>query len=218
VTVYEHVMVGANLVLATGLHHRFGWRLVAIACVAAALPDWDGLTILFGASAYARGHRIWGHNLLVAGLSGGLVGVLEYRFDPCGAIQRLLAGRWPVFESPPGPRAVKPAASPTALAVYVLTGIVASFSHLGADFFYSGRGSNNVWPLRLLWPFSERAWAYPILPWGDLGASLIFILGMFCLYHWPARAQGTASLTLLAVLGYVALRWAIFSFSAGTFP
>jgi membrane-bound metal-dependent hydrolase YbcI (DUF457 family) len=206
VTVFEHFMLGGNLALAAGLHHRFGWRIVAIAAVASAVPDWDGLTILFGSSAYARGHRVWGHNLLAAGLAGTLVAMLEYCCNVCGGIQKLVATRWQQVGLPPEPSSKY---SATWLGVCVLTGLIASFSHLFADFFYSGRGSNNVWPLQLLWPFSERSWAYPILPWGDLGATLIFVVEMFALYRWPTRMQLIAILTLLSVVAYVALRWAI---------
>ena len=42
----EHAMLGGGLVLAAGLHRRFGWQLAASAAVCATLPDWDGLTVL----------------------------------------------------------------------------------------------------------------------------------------------------------------------------
>lgn len=29
----------------------------------AVVPDFDGLTVLFGLHCYAGGHRVWGHNL-----------------------------------------------------------------------------------------------------------------------------------------------------------
>lgn len=44
-TTFEHAMLGANGVVASGLHDRFGWRLVALAAIAAIVPDWDGLTV-----------------------------------------------------------------------------------------------------------------------------------------------------------------------------
>ena len=66
-TIYEHAMVGIDGALALGLQRRHGWQIVALAGVAAVLPDFDGLTILFGIQWYAEGHRLWGHNLLVTG-------------------------------------------------------------------------------------------------------------------------------------------------------
>ena len=47
-------MLGASLALAARLQSRHGWRIVAMAAVAAVLPDWDGLTILFGAARASR--------------------------------------------------------------------------------------------------------------------------------------------------------------------
>jgi len=85
-------MVGVSLAMATGLHGRFGWPITAFAAVAAALPDWDSLSILFGAQAYARAHRVWGHNLLVAVLSGSAAGIIENHFGPLGWLcQRAMA-------------------------------------------------------------------------------------------------------------------------------
>jgi hypothetical protein len=63
----------------------------------------------------------------------------------------------------------------------------------------------------LLWPFSERSWVYPIVPYGDLGATGIFIAEMFALYRWPARATTIAWISLPLVLIYVAARWALAS-------
>src|SRR5262249_31680156 len=71
-------MVGVNLALLAGLHHRYGIPIVATAALTSVLPDWDGLSILFGGEAYARVHRLWGHNLLVASLSGAAVAGLAY--------------------------------------------------------------------------------------------------------------------------------------------
>jgi len=52
------MMVGASLALGAGLHYKHGWRIVGLAAVAAALPDWDGLSFLFGSQAYAKAHRV----------------------------------------------------------------------------------------------------------------------------------------------------------------
>ena len=51
-TTYDHAMLGVCGVLATGCQRRYGWPLVATAAVAAVLPDWDGLSLLFGAAAF----------------------------------------------------------------------------------------------------------------------------------------------------------------------
>ena len=64
-------MLGINGAVAVGIHHRHGWKIAAMAGVAAASPDWDGLVIIFSRSAFAEGHRLWGHNVfacIVVGL------------------------------------------------------------------------------------------------------------------------------------------------------
>jgi hypothetical protein len=104
-------MLGGSLALASGLQRRYGWGIVALAGAAAALPDLDGLSIAFGSQAYANAHRVWGHNLLVAGGMGAAAGACEFKF---GVFQRLC--RSAVFqknagaelEPPPGnaPRAL----------------------------------------------------------------------------------------------------------------
>ena len=68
-------MYGATVALALGCHRNREWMLVAVASAAAALPDWDALSLAFGATAYATGHRrVWGHNLLVASASDKALG------------------------------------------------------------------------------------------------------------------------------------------------
>ena len=96
-TVYEHAMIGINGTLAMGLHRQHGWQIVALAGMAAVLPDLDGLTILLGPSLYADGHRLWGHNLLVAGLVAAVVSVVAYQTDTPTKAQRWLARHWKIF-------------------------------------------------------------------------------------------------------------------------
>jgi membrane-bound metal-dependent hydrolase YbcI (DUF457 family) len=207
VTTYEHIMVGVNLALAADLHTRQGWRIVALSGLAAALPDWDGLSIVFGGQTYAPAHRAWGHNLLVASLMGALVGVAEYRWAIFRrAHQALLrALRQPALDKTvahPG------FLDPGTAWLWSGVGILGCNSHLLADFFYSG-GRESSSPLPLLWPFSARSWALPLVPWGDLGATLIFVLEMFLLYRWPKYARVIAWVALALVAAYVGLRGAL---------
>ena len=88
-------------------------------------------------------------------------------------------------------------------------GGMAGLCHLPADVIYSGPAGSMDWPLLLLWPFSERSWSFPLLTWGDLGPTLIFIGAMFALYRWRTRAQLIAWLALLILGGYLTTRWAI---------
>jgi membrane-bound metal-dependent hydrolase YbcI (DUF457 family) len=204
-TVFEHGMVGASLALAAGWGTRDGWRVVAVAAAASALPDWDGLAIALGPSAYASGHRTWGHNVFVAALLGGLVGYSEYRFGCFNGLCRRLRTRYPallpVTAESPGPAARGRAA------VWVAAGLLASLSHLPIDVVYSGHGDDSPWPVRLLWPVSTRGWALSIVPWGDIAATLVFVGEMFALYRWPTHARFIAGTALVVVAGYVAVRW-----------
>ena len=197
-TVYEHAMLGVNLSLFAGLRRRYGWWLIAVAGVAAALPDWDGLSIVFGPAAYTRAHRVWGHNLLAAGFGGlgvGIVGWLLARSSPV----RTLAGRHAIAAPAPGP--------PSKLVLWACTGAIAGLSHLPADIVFNGGSNLPAWPVPLLWPFDRRGWALPIVPWGDIVVTLLFAAGMFALYRWPDRDRAVAALTLAATSAYLLARW-----------
>jgi hypothetical protein len=179
-----------------------------MAAVAGAAPDWDGLSLLFGPEAYARVHRVWGHNLLMAGAGGLLIAVLEYRFAGMTRLFQALARRTPGLVLPKAALDV-PRTSFTWLCcgVWMILGLAAAGSHLLADFFYSGHPRMRTWGLPLLWPFSDTTWALPVVQWGDLGATIIFVVEMFALYRWVGRPRLVASITLTAIVAYVWARW-----------
>jgi hypothetical protein len=209
-TFFEHAMLGGTLTLAVGLHRRHGWRIAVMAGVAAMLPDWDGLTLVFGGAAYDMSHRIWGHNLLVAATLGGVLGVVQYVGNVAGRVQHRLHRFAPASVSPPtAPPHGTSSWTWSTLAIWFLVGAGASLSHLGVDLLYSSHPRMQDWPLQLLWPFSRRNFAYPIIQWGDVGATIIFVVEMFALYRWPRLARTIASLTLGAVLLYVCVRLAM---------
>jgi hypothetical protein len=208
-TSYEHAVLGGTLALAVGAHRRHGWPLVFLAGAAAALPDWDGLSLAFGPAAYSAAHRVWGHNLLAALLGGGLVGALGYLCYHSARVRGQARTFLEKLGQPPAAPQPPPPSSAHALAVWVVVGVLAGLSHLPADVIYGSSPGAGSWPVPLLWPFSPRGWSLPLLGWGDLGPTLVFIGEMFALYRWPARAQLLAWLALLAVLGYLAIRWAV---------
>ncbi|MFZ1936070.1 MAG: hypothetical protein WCB27_09895 [Thermoguttaceae bacterium] len=49
-------------------------------------------------------------------------------------------------------------------------------------------------------------YAYPLVRWGDVGATLIFAASMFAMLRWPARLRTIAAASLLAVAAYMAFR------------
>jgi len=63
-----------------------------------------------------------------------------------------------------------------------------------------------IWGVPLRWPFSNTAYAYPLVRWGDIGATVIFAASMFAMLRWPARIQVIAAGSLMATAAYVAVR------------
>lgn len=206
-TTYEHAMLGITGVLATGLDRRYGWSIVAIAAVAAVSPDWDGLTILAGSAAFAASHRLWGHNVLVCTLSGLLMGVADYRFDLVTRCGRLLAQK--LQSAPPeGSLGVRESHSFDGFVVWVSVAVLAALSHLAADLVFSGTATLPDWELQPWWPLSRAGYVYPLVAWGDAGASIIFVAGMFAMWRWPSRRQAISLATLAGVVLYVVVRGA----------
>lgn len=166
-TTFEHAMVGALAVMATGLPRRVGWQIVAVAAVAAISPDWDCVPFLFNLEWFNQIHRVWGHNLWVSAAVGAMIAFADYFWDwssHCGRGLQWLCDR--KTES----------LLPLANVGYVGNWACGSscWSHLPADMAYSGHATLGEWPLKLLWPFSEQPFNYPLVPWGDIGASLLF--------------------------------------------
>jgi hypothetical protein len=211
VTSFEHAGLAGSLALAAGLHKKSGWPIILMAAAVAALPDWDGLTLMGGAAIFAEGHRTWGHNLLVAGLSGmvagGLICLAHSSVRVRHHSKNILGGPRDTAkdcsESPQGFHA-------SSLVVWMLVGGLASLTHLPADIICSGNSELSPWPIALLWPFSKQGFTFPILAWGDLTPTIIFVLEMFALYRWPKRAQLMALGALLVLGGYIVTRFLIF--------
>jgi membrane-bound metal-dependent hydrolase YbcI (DUF457 family) len=204
VTVFEHAMLGVTGTLAVGLHRRYGWKIVAAAGAVAVLPDWDGLSILCGAAAYDRVHRAWGHNLLVAGLSGAVVMACVCCLP--WATRGRKSPEMPARGSDPAASQRRPPLPVGRVALWAALGAMASLSHLAADLMYSHHERLPDWGVRLLWPFSQQEFAYPMVPWGDVGTTLIFVASMFAMARWPARLQSISQVTLVLVVAYFALR------------
>ena len=202
-TVYEHAMIGINGTLAMGLHRRHGWQIVALAGFAAVLPDFDGLTILLGPYWYAEGHRLWGHNLLVAGLVAAVVSAIAYQTDAPTKAQRWLAKRWKMFsvcgdlETPSHRRGE--------LCLWIVVGVVAAYSHLLMDILFSGGRNLPIWGVPLFWPFTSTAWAYPLVPWGNIGATVILAGSMFAMLRWRPWIRTIATGSLIAVVAYMVI-------------
>jgi membrane-bound metal-dependent hydrolase YbcI (DUF457 family) len=190
---YDHALLGATLALATGAQRRHGWPIVLMAAAAAALPDWDVLPRGVPAPAgYRSVHRVWGHNLLVATLLSGLVGALGY-------LIWLSARR----SSPDGGARAR-RFSGHALAVWTALAVLAVLSHLLADVCYCGVALAPEWPVALLWPFSERGAALPLVSLADHVLTWLLAVTLLAAGLRPSAAQGLGALALLVSFGYVA--------------
>jgi hypothetical protein len=204
-TSFEHALLGVNGVLAVGLHRTYGWQLAAIAGIAATLPDWDGLTILFSTQLFNESHRAWGHNVFSCLLLGLLVGGLDYCQDSVTRGARGLA-RPSRIEIPPASLGVRHDFSMSGLRVWLIVAILAALSHLPADLVVSGTATLGDWELKLFWPLSDRGYVFPCVRWGDAMISILFVAGMLAMVRWRTHTHVIAALTLLSVVGYVVVR------------
>jgi hypothetical protein len=201
-TSFEHAMLGVNGALASGLHRQYDWRVAALAGLTAVSPDWDGATILGGMQLFDQAHRVWGHGLFTCLVVAIVLATLDYRYDLVGWGQRLLHR---LLRSE-AELDTKPSNTWRRFSVWLAIAVLAALSHLAADLVYSGAEGLSDWELKLLWPFSNRGFVYPMVRWGDAGATIIFVIGMFAMLRWKPRTQPLASATLACVIGYIALR------------
>jgi hypothetical protein len=202
-TTFEHAMLGINGVIAAGLHRRYAWRVAALAGVAAISPDWDGLTILGGMELFDHAHRAWGHSIFTCVLLGCVLAGLDFRYDLVGQGERLLC--W-TLRLPSKAIATRPERNGRRLAIWLTVAIAATMSHLAADLVYSGTAELSDWHLQLLWPFSSQKYVFPMVHWGDVGVTVIFVVSMFAMVRRRDQIQPIALITLIAVVVYIVVR------------
>ncbi len=197
-------MLGATGAMAAGLHRR-SWQIVAVAGAAAGLPDWDGLSILLGPAPFDRIHRTVGHSIFVATVVAVIASLAEYRFRILARCATALSRRIEGF-----PHALdSPGEGPVLrenVFLWIIVAVLATWSHLAADLLFSGHAHLSDWGLKLLWPFSEASWVFPAVRWGDPWPTIILVVGMFAMLRRQDRLQGVAALTLVALVGYIAVR------------
>ena len=204
-TTLEHAMLGINGVLAVGLDRRWGWQLCAMAATAAVLPDWDGMTILGSVSLFDMGHRVWGHALLICVPLAMLFASLDYRYD---LMTRCARGfiRVTHLAVPDAQLTVRTTFVGRGFFVWMIVAIVATLSHLLGDVIVSGTAELSDWAIRPLWPFRDQGIVYPLVPWGDPGITILFVIGMFAMLRWKKRLQSIAIVTLVGIAIYAGIR------------
>ncbi len=204
-TTIEHALFGGYLVLASGVNRRYGWPLVAMAGVVAVLPDWDGLTLLGGVDLCDRAHRCWGHALIVCLPIALVFAALDYRLDFVTRLARLCV-RPLHLAVDKSKLVVRSSFTMQGLLAWSLVALIATLSHVFSDMIFSGYADYADWPIKILWPFSDRGFVYPVIPWGDIGVIVIFFLGLFAMLRWPIKTQRIAVLTLAAAFLYIVFR------------
>ena len=206
-TTYEHAMLGINGAIAAGLHHRYGWKIVSLSGFAAIAPDWDGLPMLVNMAAFEEGHRVWGHNLLSCFLLAISIGTLDYRFDISGRVATRLVRLGPLAELKPNVKIRQVGSGrdhgQTNRIVWLLVPFLAALSQIPADAVVSGGKGLSHWPLKPLWPFSDLPVVYPMVPWGNIGVTVLFAIGMLLMLRWKNHLQSLATTTLCLVVAYI---------------
>ncbi len=203
-TTPEHTLVGIHFAFAIGCHRIFGWSAVAMAGFASNIPDWDGLPMLFDMQRFEAGHRVWGHNVLAITLSSLLLGWTQYRYNWIERVSNWMAGKLP---------AAKVALSTTHEAnkrigtmTFVGIAMFAQLLHLPCDMVVSGGNGLSDWAIQPFWPFSKTGYVYPMIPWGDVGPTVILMFGVICSAKWPKNLSQISSITLIALCTYLLAR------------
>ena len=201
----EHTLVGIHLAFAIGLHRRLGWKGVAMAGVASTVPDWDGLPMLIDMQRFEEGHRVWGHSVVSIFAASVILGCTQAAFDWIGALGRW-ASAWLPKAIPTAPETGRAWTGSIGAAAFSGVSLVVKFLHLPCDMVVSGGDGLSVWAIKPWWPFSSAAYVYPLIPWGDVGPTLILMTGIIVAAKRPARISTISTLTLIALCVYLLVR------------
>lgn len=194
-------MVGILGAMALGLHKRFGWRIVAFAAVVSNVPDLDGLPMLFDMERFESGHRVWGHNFLLIVATSIFLGWTQARFE---WIQRI--GTYAIKFLPSEVKRSQPSwYLPIPLLVFIFVGIGVQVLHLVCDMVVSGGQGLSNWPVKPFWPIWQIGYIYPLIPWGDVGPTVIMMAGIIGIAKF-GRDQFVAILTLIFLVTYLFFR------------
>lgn len=174
--------------------------MVVMAELASNLPDWDGLPMLVDMQRFEWGHRVWGHNVFTILLTASLIAWLQHRY------------RWIEIA---GQRARRLLPADVSLAipservppmVYFLVALAAQLVHLPCDMVVSGGNGLTDWLVRPLWPMLDTGWALPLIPWGDVGPTVILMAGALGVAKARQRASSVSIVTLVGLVTYLMVR------------
>ncbi len=205
-TTPEHTLVGIHFAFATGLHRFVGWRGVAMAGVASNIPDWDGIPMLFDMQRFESGHRVWGHGILSIILSSLLMGFIQIRWDWIGCAANWIRRNLPRTAIAAAPQNTEWLIGGVGGLVFASIGICAQLLHLPCDMVVSGGNGLSDWAIQPWWPFSSAAYVYPLIPWGDIGPTVILMAGIISIAKRNSHLTQTSSLTIVTLCGYLIVR------------
>lgn len=208
-TTPEHTLVGIHFAFAIGLHRTCGWRSVAMAGVASNVPDWDGLPMLFDMQRFETGHRAWGHGILSLILTSFLLALTQIRWDWIGKVANW--SRTKLSMTAPIALSQNPGWIVGIVGTLVFAGVAlfAQALHLPCDMVVSGGNGLSNWAIQFWWPFSNASCVYPLIPWGDVGPTVILMTGIIIIAKRHSHASQTSLLTLATLCAYLVVRgWA----------
>jgi membrane-bound metal-dependent hydrolase YbcI (DUF457 family) len=205
-TTPEHTLVGIHFAFATGLHRFVGWRGVAMAGVASNIPDWDAIPMLFDMQRFESGHRVWGHGILSIILSSLLIGFIQIRWDWIGCAANWFRSTLPKKANAAAPKNTEWLIGSIGGLVFALIGMCAQLLHLPCDMVVSGGNGLSDWAIQPWWPFSSAAYVYPLIPWGDIGPTVILMAGVIAIAKRNSQLSQTSWLTIVTLCGYLIVR------------
>lgn len=205
-TTPEHTLVGIHFAFAMGLQRFVGWRGVAMAGVASNIPDWDGIPMLFDMQRFEIGHRVWGHGILSIILSSLLIGFIQIRLDWLGYVANRFRSTLTETAIAAAPQNADWLDGVIGGLVFALIGICAQLLHLPCDMVVSGGNGLSDWAIQPWWPFSSAAFVYPMIPWGDIGPTIILMAGIIAIAKRNSHLSQTSWLTIITLCGYLIVR------------
>ncbi len=206
-TTPEHTLVGIHAAIALGAYTRFGWKVVVLAGVASNLPDWDGLPMLFDMARFEAGHRVWGHNLFSIAMLSVVVAWVESRYSWIESLALRLQKSLPKDASIERQDAsIERPTRAVSFAGLCMVCSTAQIIHLPCDMVVSGGSGLSDWYIKPFWPLSDVGYVFPMIPWGDIGPTLILMGGAIVLAKFPNRLAPKSMATLAMLCIYLLLR------------
>lgn len=177
-----------------------------MAAAASNFPDWDGIPMLLDMQKFEHGHRVWGHSLLSIAIASFILGFTQMRWDWLGRLANRFQktfSQWSSNISSPTPSWLSGSVGGI---VFTGIGFCAQLLHLPCDMVVSGGQGLSDWAIQPWWPFSNAAYVYPMIPWGDVGPTVLLMVGIISIAKLGSQSTRISWITLIALCGYLGLR------------